>query len=209
MYFCYQSENAFISYVIVFWQAGHATLLPSVCCFVRHSVCSALSALSPTQEPVFDFLPSNCLLFKYSLCIEHAETTNIARWTGGTQSTKRERPLRTSVLPDKDHIVLLTEKVSQRTQISPVIMKLCLLANTKNQKLMLVNFVSSQWLHLGIKFTFFVVLDTPQSIKRKHFWGRYGGGVIGSWCKAIKSEVSNSDQTLPSFKTDRCKLRKC
>ena len=104
-------------------------------------LCSALSAFSLTQESVFNFLPSNCLLFKYSLCIEHAETTNIARWTGGTQSTKRERPLRTSVLPDKDHIVLLTEKVTQRIQISPVIMRLCLLANTKNQKLMLVNFV--------------------------------------------------------------------
>ena len=210
MYFCYQSENAFISYVIVFWQAGHGTLLPSVCCFVRHSVCSALSALSPTQEPVFNFLPSNCLLFNYSLCIEHSETTNIARWTGGTQSSKRERPLRTSVLPDKDHIVLLTEKVTQRIQISPVIMRLCLLANTKNQKLMLVNFVSSQWLHLGIKFTFFVVLDTPQSIKRKHFWGRYGGGVIGSWYKPIRSKVSNSDQTLPrSLQSKKTPRKNC
>ena len=109
MYFCYQSENAFISYVIVFWQAGHAIFH---CCFVRRSVCSALSALSPTQESVFNFLPSNCFLFKYSLCIEHSETTNIARWTGGTQSTKRERPLRTSVLSDKDHIVLLAERVT-------------------------------------------------------------------------------------------------
>ena len=209
MYFCYQSENAFITNVIVFWQAGHAILPASVCCFVRRSVCSVLSALSLTQESVFNFLPSNCLLFKYSLCIEHSETTNIARWTGGTQSTKRERPLRTSVLPDKDHIVLLTEKVTQRAEISLVIMRLCLLANTKSRKLMLVNFKSSQWLHLGIKFTLFVALDTSQSIKRKHFWGRYGGGVIGSWCKPIKSEVSNSDQTLPSFNTDRCKLRKC
>ena len=112
MYFCYQSENAFIFYVIVFWQAGHAILHASVCCFVRRSVCSALSALSLTQESVFNFLSSNCLLFKYSLCIEHSETTNIARWTGGTQSTKRERPLRTSVLSDKDHIVLLTERVT-------------------------------------------------------------------------------------------------
>ena len=143
MYFCYQSENAFISYVIVFWQAGHANLHASVCCFVRRSVCGALSTLSPTQESVFNFLPSNCFLFKYSLCIKHSETTNIARWTGGTQSTKRERPLRTSVLPDKDHIVLLTEKVTQRAEISPVIMMLCLLANTKSWKLMLVNFESS------------------------------------------------------------------
>ena len=93
------------------------------------------------------------------------------------------------------HIVLLTERVTQRAQISPVIMRLCLLANTKSWKLMLVNFESSQLLHLGIKFTFFVVLDTSQSIKRKHFWGRYGGGVIGSWCKPIKSEVSNSERS--------------
>ena len=44
MYFCYQSENAFISYVIFFvlLQAGHATLLASVCCFV-----SVLSNDSP------------------------------------------------------------------------------------------------------------------------------------------------------------------
>ena len=195
MYFCYQSENAFISYVIVFWQAGHATLLASVCCFVTRSVCGALGALSLTQESVFNFLPSNCLLFKYSLCIEHSETTNIARWTGGTQSTKRERPLRSSVFPDKDHIVLLTERVTQRAQISPVIMRLCLLANTKSGKLILVNFESSQLVHLGIKFTFFVVLYTSQSIRRKHFWGRYGGGVIGSWCKPIKSEVPNSEQS--------------
>ena len=79
MYFWHQSENAFISYVIVFWQAGHAILPASVCCFVRRSVCSALSALSLTQESVFNFLTSNCLLFKYSLCKEHSETTNIAR----------------------------------------------------------------------------------------------------------------------------------
>ena len=104
-------------------------------------------------------------------------------------------------------IVLLTEKVTQRAEICPVIMRLCLLANTKSWKLMLVNFESIQWLHLGIKFTFFVVSDTPQSIKRKHFWGRYGGGVIGS-CKPISSKVSNSDQTLPSFNTDRYKVRK-
>ena len=212
MYFCYQSENAFISYVIVFFtsKSRYTSGFSLLFCQLRRSVCTALSALSLTQESVFNFLPSNCLLFKYSLCIEHSETTNIARWiTGGTQSTKRERPLRTSVLPDKDHIVLLTEKVTQRAEISLVIMRLCLLANTKSRKLMLVNFKSSQWLHLGIKFTLFVALDTSQSIKRKHFWGRYGGGVIGSWCKPIKSEVSNSDQTLPSFNTDRCKLRKC
>ena len=93
MYFCYQSENASITNVIVFWQAGHATLLASVCCFVRHSVCSALSALSLTQESVFNFLPSNCLLFKYLLCIEHSETTNIARWiTGGTQPRNARGP---------------------------------------------------------------------------------------------------------------------
>ena len=251
MYFCYQSENAFISYVIVFWQAGHATLLPSVCCFVRHSVCSALSALSPTQEPVFNFLPSNCLLFKYLLCIEHSETTNIAReqallfgrakraacerasgealarvlftkspkwracsqattniarWTGGTQSTKRERPLRTSVLRDKDHIAVDGKGYSRGpTEISPVIMRPCLLANTKSQKLMLVNFESCRWLHLGIKFTFFVALDTSQSIKREHFWGRFWGGVIGSLHKPIRSDVPNSHQTLPSLNTDRSK----
>ena len=59
-------------------------------------------------------------------------------------TTKREKPLRTSLLPDKDHIVLLTERVTQRapTEISPVIMRPCLLANTKSQKLILVNFES-------------------------------------------------------------------
>ena len=47
------------------------------------------------------------------------------------------------------------------------------------------------------KITFFVVLDTSQSIKRKHCWGCYGGwGIMGSSCKPIRSEVANSDQTL-------------
>ena len=170
MCFCYQSENAFILRHC-FWQAGHATLLASVCCFVRRSVCCALSVLSLTQESAFNFLPSNCLLFKYSLCIKHSETTNIARLTGGTQSTKRERPLRTSLLLDKDYIVLLTERVTQRAEISPVIKRLCLLPNTKSGKLMLVNFEPSQWLHLGIKFTFFVVLDGLSVNQKKAFLG--------------------------------------
>ena len=61
-----------------------------------------------------------------------------------TQSTKRKRLLRPSVLLDKDHIVLLTERVTQRAEISPVIMRLCLLPNTKSGKLMLVNFKPSQ-----------------------------------------------------------------
>ena len=206
MYFCYQSENAFITNVIVFWQAGHAILPASVCCFVRCSVCRILSALSLTQESVFNFLPSNCLLFKYLLCTEHSETTNIARWTGGTQSTIRESPLRSSVLRDKDHIAVDGKGYSKGpTEISPVIMRPCLLANTKSQKLMLVNFESCRWLHLGIKFTFFVVLDTSQSIKRKHCWGRFWGGVIGSLHKPIRSDVPNSHQTLPSLNTDRSK----
>ena len=124
-----------------------------------------------------------------------------------TQSTKRKRLLRPSVLLDKDHIVLLTERVTQRAEISPVIMRLCLLPNTKSGKLMLVNFKPSKWLHLGIKFTFFVALDTSESMKRKHFWGRYWGGVIGSWYWS-QSEASNSHQTLPTLNTDRCKVRK-
>ena len=38
-----------------------------------------------------------------------------------------------------------------------------------------VDRVRSISFHLGIKFTFFVVLDTSQSIKRKLSWGRYWG----------------------------------
>ena len=38
-----------------------------------------------------------------------------------------------------------------------------------------VDRVKSISFHLGIKFTFFVVLDTSQSIKRKLSWGRYWG----------------------------------
>ena len=38
-----------------------------------------------------------------------------------------------------------------------------------------VDRVKSISFHLGIKFTFFVILDTSQSIKRKLSWGRYWG----------------------------------
>ena len=95
MYFCYQSENAFISYVIVFFtsKSRYTSGFSLLFCQLRRSVCTALSALSLTQESVFNFLPSNCLLFKYLLCIEHFETTNIARWiTGGTQPRNARNP---------------------------------------------------------------------------------------------------------------------
>ena len=95
----------------------------------------------------------------------------------GTQSTKRETPSPTVVLwPTKDHGVLLTKRV----KISSV--RLCSPANTKLRRLKVppqsrptvdrVKRISSR---LVIKFTFFVVLDTCQSIKRKLSWGRYWG----------------------------------
>ena len=58
------------------------------------------------------------------------------------------------------------------------------------------------------KIYIFCSLLIDWGVTRKHFWERYGDWVIGSWCKPIRSKVSNSDQTLPSFHTDRCKVRK-
>ena len=72
-----------------------------------------------------------------------------------------------------------SRSVTERVQMSPV--RLCLPANTKSRELMLVVFESNINLtpNLGItfQFFFFVVLDTFQAIKRKHFWGRSGGCI--------------------------------
>ena len=102
------------------------------------------------------------------------------------------------------HFLLLNDfppssRSLEQAKISPVIIRLCLLANTKSWKLMLVNFESSQWLHLGIKCTFFVVLDTSQSIKRKLSWGRYGGGVMGSWYKHWSLQSTKHKRKTANF----------
>ena len=99
MYFCYQSENAYICYVIVFWQAGHAIL--SFVCFLM----SALSALWTDSRIRLWFFIIKLLFIQaftlYRALLQLIELTNIARrsWTaGGRQSTKSERPSCTSLL---------------------------------------------------------------------------------------------------------------
>ena len=109
MYFCYQSENAYICYVIVFWQAGHPIL--SFVCFLM----SALSALWTDSRIRLWFFIIKLLFIQaftlYRALLQLIEATNIARrsWTaGGRQSTKSERPSRTSVLrfvDGKGHVV--------------------------------------------------------------------------------------------------------
>ena len=71
-----------------------------------------------------------------------------------------------------------SRSLTERVQMSPV--RLCLPANTKSRELMLVVFKSKINLTptVGITFQFFfVVLDTFQAIKRKHFWGLSGGCI--------------------------------
>ena len=60
MYFCYQSENAYIFYVIVFWQAGHAIL--SFVCFFR-----LMSDERP--ECIVNWLKNPSLIFYYQIVI--------------------------------------------------------------------------------------------------------------------------------------------
>ena len=109
MYFCYQSENAYICYVFVFWQAGHAIL--SFVCFLM----SALSALwTDSRIRLWFFIIRLLFIHAFNLyraLLQLIEATNIARcsWTaGGRQSTKSERPSGTSVLrfvDGKGHVV--------------------------------------------------------------------------------------------------------
>ena len=98
-------------------------------------------------------------------------------WIAGSEkkSTKRERPSRTFVLLlTKHHGVLLTERV----QFLPwgfVRRPTRNYGDLRSQSRPTVDRVKRISFHLVIKFTFFVVLDTCQSIKRKLSWGRYWG----------------------------------
>ena len=105
MYFCYQSENAYICYVIVFDKQVTLYSRLFVCFFFVWWVMSALSALW-TDSRIRRWFSIIRLLFIHAFTFYRAllqliEATNIARrsWTaGGRQSTKSERPSRISVL---------------------------------------------------------------------------------------------------------------
>ena len=104
MYFCYQSENAYICYVIVFDKQVTLYSRLFVCFFFVWWVI-ALSALW-TDSRIRRWFSIIRLLFIHAFTFYRAllqliEATNIARrsWTaGGRQSTKSERPSRISVL---------------------------------------------------------------------------------------------------------------
>ena len=104
MYFCYQSDNAYICYVIVFDKQVTLYSRLFVCFFFVWWVI-ALSALW-TDSRIRRWFSIIRLLFIHAFTFYRAllqliEATNIARrsWTaGGRQSTKSERPSRISVL---------------------------------------------------------------------------------------------------------------
>ena len=113
MYFCYQSENAYICYVIVFDK--QVTLYSRLFVFFFWWVMSALSALwTDSRIRLWFFIIRLLFIHAFTLyraLLQLIEATNIARcsWTaGGRQSTKSERPSRTSVLrfvDGKGHVV--------------------------------------------------------------------------------------------------------
>ena len=110
MYFCYQSENAYICCVIVFDKQVTLYSRLFVCFFFVWWVVSALSALW-TDSRIRRWFSIIRLLFIHAFTFYRAllqliEATNIARrsWTaGGRQSTKSERPSRA--------LACLTERV--------------------------------------------------------------------------------------------------
>ena len=108
MYFCYQSENAYIFYVIVFDK--QVTLYSRLFVFFVWWVMSALSALwTDSRIRLWFFIIRLLFIHAFTLyraLLQLIEATNIARcsWTaGGRQSTKSERPSRA--------LACLTERV--------------------------------------------------------------------------------------------------